>query len=242
MEKASKNDSAMLLVSLYVYWHSPLSSDQLQLKHWHNLWFPGEEQTCHLQELAIQWGGGKRLYTCQVQPILCFKCRVKWCLPRMAEAGFYACGGDNEPDLARCYFCRFSPSKLSFFFSFGHSLKAHSSGKSLMGGILRMTPGLSMCPMQRLILGSFVSSWHSCFSGEMCLCQPGKESKWTDSSWCECNWRITSYFCLAWLSSLISSGLGRTRASQEQNGAYKGTNLPDFFMFEKLCHDFIKYC
>ena len=25
---------------------------------------------------------------------------------RMAEAGFYACGGDNEPDLARCYFCR----------------------------------------------------------------------------------------------------------------------------------------
>ena len=25
---------------------------------------------------------------------------------RMAEAGFYACGGNNEPDLARCYFCR----------------------------------------------------------------------------------------------------------------------------------------
>ena len=119
---------------------------------------------------------------------------------------------------------------------------AHSSGKSLMGGILRMTPGLSMCPMQRLILGSFVSYWHSCFSGEMCLCQPGKESKWTDSSWCECNWRITSSFCLAWLSSLISSGLGCTRASQEQNGAHKGTNLPDFFVLEKLCHDFIKYC
>ena len=111
-----------------------------------------------------------------------------------------------------------------------------------MGGILRMTPGLSMCPMQRLILGSFVLSWHSCFSGEMCLCQPGKESKWTDSSWCECNWRITSSFCLAWLSSLISSGLGRTRASQEQNGAHKGTNLPDLFVFEKLCHDFIKLC
>jgi len=29
------------------------------------------------------------------------------CTPaRMAEAGFYACGGSNEPDLARCYFCR----------------------------------------------------------------------------------------------------------------------------------------
>jgi len=29
------------------------------------------------------------------------------CLPeRMAEAGFYCCGGDNEPDLVRCYFCR----------------------------------------------------------------------------------------------------------------------------------------
>ena len=28
---------------------------------------------------------------------------------RMAEAGFYACGGENEPDLARCYFCRFFP-------------------------------------------------------------------------------------------------------------------------------------
>merc|ERR1712098_895045 len=25
---------------------------------------------------------------------------------RMAEAGFYFCGGDNEPDLVRCYFCR----------------------------------------------------------------------------------------------------------------------------------------
>merc|ERR1719228_2106034 len=24
----------------------------------------------------------------------------------MAEAGFYACGADNEPDLVRCYFCR----------------------------------------------------------------------------------------------------------------------------------------
>jgi len=29
------------------------------------------------------------------------------CTPkRMAEAGFYCCGGDNEPDLVRCYFCR----------------------------------------------------------------------------------------------------------------------------------------
>jgi len=29
------------------------------------------------------------------------------CTPkRMAEAGFYFCGGDNEPDLVRCYFCR----------------------------------------------------------------------------------------------------------------------------------------
>ena len=29
------------------------------------------------------------------------------CTPqKMAEAGFYSCGGDNEPDLARCYFCR----------------------------------------------------------------------------------------------------------------------------------------
>ena len=29
------------------------------------------------------------------------------CTPeRMAEAGFYACGGETEPDLARCYFCR----------------------------------------------------------------------------------------------------------------------------------------
>ena len=113
-------------------------------------------------------------------------------------------------------------------------MKGHSPGKSLMGGILRMTPGLSMCPMQRLIFGSFVSSWHSCFSGEMCLCQPGKESKWTDSSWCECNWRITSPFYLAWLSSLISSGLGRTRASKEQNGAHKGTNLPDFDCIRKI--------
>ena len=29
------------------------------------------------------------------------------CTPEtMAEAGFYFCGGDNEPDLVRCYFCR----------------------------------------------------------------------------------------------------------------------------------------
>ena len=29
------------------------------------------------------------------------------CTPlQMAEAGFYACGDNNEPDLARCYFCR----------------------------------------------------------------------------------------------------------------------------------------
>ena len=29
------------------------------------------------------------------------------CTPdKMAEAGFYSCGGNNEPDLARCYFCR----------------------------------------------------------------------------------------------------------------------------------------
>ena len=29
------------------------------------------------------------------------------CTPlQMAEAGFYSCGGNNEPDLARCYFCR----------------------------------------------------------------------------------------------------------------------------------------
>ena len=29
------------------------------------------------------------------------------CTPeRMAEAGFYCCGGENEPDLVRCYFCR----------------------------------------------------------------------------------------------------------------------------------------
>jgi|ERR1711874_241748 len=29
------------------------------------------------------------------------------CLPdKMANAGFYCCGGENEPDLARCYFCR----------------------------------------------------------------------------------------------------------------------------------------
>ena len=29
------------------------------------------------------------------------------CTPkRMAEAGLYFCGGDNEPDLVRCYFCR----------------------------------------------------------------------------------------------------------------------------------------
>ena len=40
--------------------------------------------------------------------------RVQWpfkddcfCTPeKMAEAGFYACGGENEPDLVRCYFCR----------------------------------------------------------------------------------------------------------------------------------------
>ena len=25
---------------------------------------------------------------------------------KMAEAGFYCCGGENEPDLVRCYFCR----------------------------------------------------------------------------------------------------------------------------------------
>ena len=30
----------------------------------------------------------------------------------MAEAGFYACGGNNEPDLARCYFCRLIPPSL----------------------------------------------------------------------------------------------------------------------------------
>eukprot|EP00088_Acartia_fossae_P037445 TRINITY_DN38620_c0_g1_i1.p1 TRINITY_DN38620_c0_g1~~TRINITY_DN38620_c0_g1_i1.p1 ORF type:complete len:146 (+),score=25.29 TRINITY_DN38620_c0_g1_i1:37-474(+) len=29
------------------------------------------------------------------------------CTPeRMAAAGFYACGGSSEPDLARCFFCR----------------------------------------------------------------------------------------------------------------------------------------
>lgn len=29
------------------------------------------------------------------------------CTPaKMAEAGFYACGDSNAPDLARCYFCR----------------------------------------------------------------------------------------------------------------------------------------
>ena len=29
------------------------------------------------------------------------------CLPeKMSEAGFYCCGGENEPDLVRCYFCR----------------------------------------------------------------------------------------------------------------------------------------
>ena len=29
------------------------------------------------------------------------------CTPqKMAEAGFYSCGGNNEPDLVRCYFCR----------------------------------------------------------------------------------------------------------------------------------------
>jgi len=29
------------------------------------------------------------------------------CTPKkMADAGFYSCGGDNEPDLVRCYFCR----------------------------------------------------------------------------------------------------------------------------------------
>jgi baculoviral IAP repeat-containing protein 5 len=29
------------------------------------------------------------------------------CTPqRMAGAGFYCCGGENEPDLVRCYFCR----------------------------------------------------------------------------------------------------------------------------------------
>ena len=29
------------------------------------------------------------------------------CTPQaMAEAGFYSCGGNNEPDLVRCYFCR----------------------------------------------------------------------------------------------------------------------------------------
>ena len=29
------------------------------------------------------------------------------CTPqRMSMAGFYCCGGENEPDLVRCYFCR----------------------------------------------------------------------------------------------------------------------------------------
>ena len=40
--------------------------------------------------------------------------RVQWpfledssCTPdKMAEAGFYACGGQNAPDSVRCYFCR----------------------------------------------------------------------------------------------------------------------------------------
>ena len=47
--------------------------------------------------------------------------RVQWpfmedsaCTPeKMAEAGFYACGGENEPDLVRCYFCR----KVKIFFA-----------------------------------------------------------------------------------------------------------------------------
>ena len=29
------------------------------------------------------------------------------------------------------------------------------------------------------------------FSGEVCLCEPGEESKWTDSSWCEWIWAFT---------------------------------------------------
>jgi len=62
MEKASKNDSAMLLV-------------RNRLATFKNWPFSEEEGSD--------------------------------CTPaRMAEAGFYACGGDNEPDLARCYFCR----------------------------------------------------------------------------------------------------------------------------------------
>ena len=35
-----------------------------------------------------------------------------------------------------------------------HILKAYSSGKSWMGGTLRMTPGLSMCLMPRLTIGA----------------------------------------------------------------------------------------
>ena len=63
-----------------------------------------------------------------------------------------------------------------------HILKAYSSGKSWMGGTLRMTPGLSMCLMPRLfnrslILTLFLGFCTLCFSGEVCLCEPGEESK-----------------------------------------------------------------
>ena len=100
------------------YWWASLSTvfgpTATNDTHWHNLCVSGEEQTCHIQELAIQRGGGEWLHTCQVQE---FDFSINGCCFRMAEAGFYACGGDNEPDLARCYFCRWPvPANISSTF------------------------------------------------------------------------------------------------------------------------------
>ena len=70
-----------------------------------------------------------RLQTFQNWPFKS-KCKSKSkfkskCTPqKMAEAGFYCCGGNNEPDLVRCYFCRkelvcivhFLPPHLTFLY------------------------------------------------------------------------------------------------------------------------------
>jgi baculoviral IAP repeat-containing protein 5 len=77
MEKGAANDSTMLLVA----------NRMATFKNW-----PFNEEE-----------GSTCMHPSQVGP---FHRLDRNRLTRMAEAGFYACGGNNDPDLARCYYCR----------------------------------------------------------------------------------------------------------------------------------------
>jgi len=52
---------------------------------------------------SVMLNMGARLNTYKMWPFL----KDCMCTPmKMASAGFYCCGNENEPDLVRCYFCR----------------------------------------------------------------------------------------------------------------------------------------